>query len=386
MIVDIGPVAHGGHCVARAEGRVIFVRHALPGERVRIEITDRRAKFWRADAVEILEPSPDRVEAPCRFAGRCGGCDFQHADPRAQLDLKTAVLREQLTRLGGLSADEVAGFAVEALPGGALGWRTRVQYAVDRTGRAGLREHHSHRVVHIDECVIADERVRSAGLLRQRWRGSNVLGVVAGDADELSVYTQRDRRGQSRMVSGPRAVTQTVQGRQFTLDADAFWQVHPAAADTLSRVVADLATPGAGQTIWDLYAGAGLFAAALAPGVGDSGTVVAVESDRRGRAADNLADLPRAEVRYGDVAALLSELPDPDTVVADPPRTGLGADLVDALAAADPRTLIYVACDPAALARDLKSLASHEYRLTALRAFDAFPMTHHFETVARFER
>ncbi|MGH8876043.1 MAG: class I SAM-dependent RNA methyltransferase [Stackebrandtia sp.] len=386
MIVDVGPVAHGGSCVARSEGRVIFVRHALPGERVRIRVTERKKSYWRADAVEILTASPDRVEAPCRFAGACGGCDFQHVSAEGQRRLKTAVLREQLTRLAGMSESEVSRYAVESLPGGLLGWRTRMQYAVDGSGRAGLRAHRSRDLVHIDECLIADPRIRETDVLRREWKGSNVVGVAASDAAEVSVYTQRDRRGKGRLVSGPPEPEHIVSGHWFALDAEAFWQPHTLAADVLSARVAELAEPADADTVWDLYAGAGLFAAVLADEVGPAGRVVAVESDTRTHTESNLRELPQAEWRRADVARALPDLPSPDLVVLDPPRSGAGAEVTAGIAAANPRRIVYVACDPAALARDLKTFATNGYTLSTLEAYDAFPMTHHFETVAVLER
>ncbi|CAM3417710.1 SAM-dependent methyltransferase [Stackebrandtia soli] len=386
MIVDVGPVAHGGHCVARADGVVIFVRHALPGERVRIEVTDRKKTYWLADAVEILTPSPDRVEAPCRFAGLCGGCDFQHVSAEGQLSLKTTVLREQLTRLGGLSESDVAGFEVEALPGGLLDWRTRVQYAVTRDGRPGLRMHHSHDIVHIDECVIADPKIRATDTLDRTWPGSSHVGVVAGDNGEVSVYTQRGRQKRGIVKSGPKTVVESLPPHQFHIDADAFWQVHPAAAGILAATVTGMLGPLPGETAWDLYAGAGLFTVALAEAIGDHGAVVAVESDPRCRAEENLAKVPGASVMTSTVQSAIDRLPKPDVVVMDPPRSGAGKELVAAIAAARPRSVVYVACDPAALARDLREFAGLGYRLADLASFDAFPMTHHFETVAQFDR
>jgi tRNA/tmRNA/rRNA uracil-C5-methylase (TrmA/RlmC/RlmD family) len=386
-IVEVGPAAHGGHCVARANGRVIFVRHTLPGERVRIRVTERKKSYWRADAVEVLRASPDRVTPPCRFSGPglCGGCDFQHVSAAGQLAMKSAILREQLVRMGGMSEEQVSDFQVEPLPGGLLGWRTRMQYAVTRDGRPGLRVHRSHDVVHIDTCVIADRRVSEQSVLQRNWKGSNVVAVAAGDQDEPSVYTQRDRRGGTRLVSGPARAEQIVSGHWFALDADAFWQVHADAADVLAAKVTEMLRPADGDTVWDLYAGAGLFAAVLADEVGSRGTVVAVETDRGGNAVGNLADLPQARVHYGDVAAALPQLPSADIVVLDPPRSGAGADIVDGITAVRPRAVAYVACDPSALARDLLRFHTNGYRLAQLSAYDAFPMTQHFETIALLE-
>lgn len=381
MIVDVDSVAHGGHCVARADGRVIFVRHALPGERVRIEVTERKKSYWRGDVVEVLRASPDRVAPPCRFAGVCGGCDLQHVSQSGQLAWKTQVLREQLVRLGGLEPEAVAEVTVQPLAGGPLGWRTRMQYAVDRRGRAGLREHRSTTIVDIDRCLIADDRIQGSDVLKRTWSGSNVVGVVAAEDDQLSVYTQRDRRGKPRFVEGPTRVTQLAAGHFFDLAADAFWQVHPLSAETFAAKVADMLRPRDSEVVWDLYAGAGLFSAVLADAVGPDGRVLAVESDPADETGRNLADIPGAEAVSQRVESVIATLPAPDIIVLDPPRSGAGAEVVDAIAATDARAVCYVACDPAALARDLRRFGELGWGVERIEAFDAFPMTQHFETI-----
>ena len=396
--VRVGPVAHGGHCVARHEGRVVFVRHALPGERVAVRVTeDRHSGFCRADAVEVLEASPDRVERPCPYSGPglCGGCDWQHAAPSAQRELKAAVVREQLARLAGLPDVEVT---VEELPGGPLRWRSRARFAVDRSGTAGLRRHRSHDVVVLEDCPITVESGAQA-VLRQRWPGAGAVDVSV-DSTGAVTTTRLDRRGRptsSRVVrpggeqpEEPSARAERhAGGRDWEVEGTGFWQVHPAAADALVEAVAGFADVRAGDTVLDLYAGVGLFGGALAPAAGPAGRVVCVESDEAACAAAdaNLADLPQAEVWQGEVDAdglgeLLAELGAPDVVVLDPPRAGAGPAVSRLLAATGARAVVYVACDPAALARDVAAFAEAGYRLAAVRGFDAFPMTHHVECVA----
>lgn len=392
MIVTVGDVAAGGHCVARVDGEVYFVRHALPGERVRIEVTDRKKRYAFADAVEILDPSPDRVEPPCPWSGpgKCGGCDFQHVTHDAQLRLKTRVLIDQLTRLGGLAAERLAELEVEPLPWkeGPLGWRTRMQYAVDSGGGAGLRGHKSRDIVRIDWCRIATEPIRSADVLSRNWnrggKGVGAVGVVDSD-DELAVYTQLRRTSRPHHKQGPRTVHQRVGDLEFELDFDGFWQVHPGAAETFLECVLEFLQPREGEAAWDLYAGAGLFAAGLADAVGERGRVVAVENAKSSRTAANLADRKNAGAIAGDVAETVPALGGVDIVVLDPPRSGAGTDVVASLIEARPRAVCYVACDAGALARDVKAFAEHGWEPTRLRAFDAFPMTQHFETIALFE-
>ncbi|MEO7235606.1 MAG: TRAM domain-containing protein, partial [Lapillicoccus sp.] len=261
-MLEVGPVAHGGHCVARLDGRVVFVRHALPGETVRVRITegDDTSRFLRGDAVEVLDASEHRVTPPCPYAGpgRCGGCDFQHAALPYQRRLKADVVAEQLTRLAHLDVD----VEVEPLPGDdeGLRWRTRVELAVDDAGRAGLRGHRSHDVIAVDDCLIADRRVVESGALDTVWTGCTGVDVVAADEPEGAVLVPlpdgRDR-----------AVVQHVEAGEwsgdFRLHARGFWQVHPGApAAYVEHVMATLG-PQRGEKVLDLYAGVGLFALPL---------------------------------------------------------------------------------------------------------------------------
>ncbi|NEK58870.1 class I SAM-dependent RNA methyltransferase [Geodermatophilus sabuli] len=396
--VTVGPVAHGGHCVARHEGRVVFVRHALPGERVVVRVTeDRQPGFCRADAVRVLDASPDRVQRPCPYSGpgRCGGCDWQHVDPAAQRRLKAAVVHEQLSRLAGLDVD----VEVAELPGGPLRWRSRARFAVDRSGAAGLRRHRSHDLEVLDDCPITLETAATA-VLGRRWPGAGAVDVSV-DATGAVTTTRLDRRGHptsTRVLRPGGDVPQEpavraerrAGGRDWEVEGTGFWQVHPAAADALVGAVEAFAAVRPGESVLDLYAGAGLFGGALAPSVGTDGRVVCVEADPGACAAAeaNLAGLPQAEVWQGEVDAdgltgLLAELgAAPDVVVLDPPRAGAGPAVSRVLAGAGPRAVVYVACDPASLARDVAAFGSAGYRLEALRGFDAFPMTHHVECVA----
>ncbi|MEV0681641.1 class I SAM-dependent RNA methyltransferase [Actinosynnema sp. NPDC050436] len=395
--VEVGAVAHGGHCVARYEGRVVFVRHALPGERVRVRVTeDAGGSFCRGDAVEILQSSPDRVEPPCPFSGpgKCGGCDWQHASWQAQRELKAAVVGEQLHRLAGLDWEVI----VEDLPGGPEDWRTRLRVVVGSDGRPGFRAHRSHRVVPVDHCVIAAPGALD-DVVDRTWPAKSEL-VVTRDAGgqvhltEIGPPTVRRGRpvpGPARRRRGSGTATELAAHRAWNLRADGFWQVHPAAADTLAAVVRDWADCPPGGRAWDLYGGVGLFASVLAEQVGEDGAVAVVESSVRavedGRL--NLSDLPQVTWHAGRTETVLdtpafTDLP-PDVVVLDPPRKGAGRAVVTAIARHRPVRVVYVACDPAALARDIAVLAQHGYELAQLRAFDAFPMTHHVECVALLE-
>lgn len=422
--VVAGEAAHGGWCVGRLDGRVVFIRHALPGERVRVRITEVTARLARADAVEILDASPDRVDPPCPYArpGACGGCDWQHASLPAQRALKASVIRQQLRRIAGLDWP----VTVDALPGdedgpggpggpggpAGLGWRTRVKFAVGRDGAAGLRAHRSHEIVHVDDCLIAHPGIRELGVTSHRWPGArSVEGVVAtGSGERAVVVSGRPRsesvkktaaesvlavaspngRGRLTVLRGRSYLRQHAAGRSWRVSATAFWQVHPAAAGTLAAAVLGALRPRAGDTVLDLYCGAGLFAGVLAEAVGPGGTVAGVEADPAavGDARRNLRELPWATVHQGDAGQVIARglLPAARLTVLDPPRTGADREVVEYLAAAGPagqeRRIAYVSCDPATLARDIARFVARGWRLEDLRGFDAFPMTHHVECLA----
>lgn len=390
LVLDVGEVAHGGHWVARApDGRVVFVRHALTGERVIAEVTEVRPGYLRADAHTVLDASPDRVTPPCPWAGACGGCDFQHVAPAAQRALKAAVVREQLRRPGGLSAGEIEDLEVRVaeLPGGPLGWRTRVRFTVDGAGRAGLLAYRSHEVIPVDRCRIAHPAIAAAGVTTRLWPHDDHVIALAPVADAGGPLPGGHGRAPaaaggeatvigsaSGLVGGPAVVRERGELP--------FWQVHPAAPEALVGTVLELAEPRAGESAWDLYGGAGLFTASLAPLVG---RVTLVESSRVAVAAarDCLAGLRNVRVVRSTVERFRAR-ERPDLVVLDPPRSGAGPAVARRIAADRPRVVVYVACDPASFARDVAAFRAVGWRLERLRAFDAFPMTHHVELVGRF--
>lgn len=390
--LEVGAVAHGGHCVARHEGLVVFVRHSLPGELVRARVTRGKPgdRYLFADAIGILRPSPHRVEPPCPYAGPdgCGGCDFQHVDLAEQRRLKATVVAEQLRRLGGIDPEHIGGVVVEPLPGDrdGLRWRTRLTLAVDSRGRPGLRRFHSHDIVQVRDCLIATEAVANAGALWRRYPKVRFVEVVAGDDGKPVVLTVPPAREPIPVVH--RSVAVGDWSADFAFDPRSFWQVHPGAPAALTGAVLEGLAPQPDERCLDLYAGVGLFGRALADAVGLDGAVLLIEADARAAsAASDWADrLPQAEVRVERVdralKPLLAGCDRVDLVVLDPPRSGAGREVMTDVAQFGPRAIAYVACDPAALARDVASARSAGYRLTSVRAFDQFPMTHHVECVA----
>lgn len=421
--VEVGPVAHGGHCIARtSEGQVLFVRHTLPGEKVVARITEGEtgARFLRADAVTVIEASKDRVEAPCPYAGpgKCGGCDWQHAKPGAQRRLKGEVIAEQLQRLAGLTPEEanwdgtVMPAEGDKLPPGEVpAWRTRVQYAVDQDGLVGLRKHRSHEVQPIDHCMIAAPGVSELGIEKQDWPQMATVEAIAatGSHDRQVILTPREggrlplveldkpvsvlrveeKDGGVHRVHGRAFVRERADDRTYRVGSGGFWQVHPQAADTLVRAVMQGLLPRKNDMALDLYCGVGLFAGAIGQRIGEKGAVLGIESGKRAveDARHNLKDLDRVRIEHGKVDQVLPRtgITECDLIVLDPPRAGAGKGTVKQLAALGARRIAYVACDPAALARDIAYFREGGYRVRTLRAFDLFPMTHHVECVAILE-
>jgi len=404
--LDVGDIAGGGGCVARApDGRVVFVRHAIPGERVMAQVTSTTTSFLRADATEILRASPDRVQPPCEYAGPggCGGCDFQHVALPAQRKLKASRVVEQLHRVAGVER----GVHVEGMPGDrtGLGWRTRVRLGVDQSGQPGYRRHRSHELQHVDHCPIARAEVIETGALAASWPGVDELEViVAPDTHESLVAVDTSRGNKpllpavsARVVVNGRpeqrssAVHTVVCDVSFRVSAGVFWQVHVGAAKALVGAVRAALGAEPGDSVVDLYAGAGLFSVLLADDVGPRGSVLAVERDRRACADAEYNGRGRAHLRVKKASItpnlIASGIGRPDLLVLDPAREGAGKAVMGALAEhiSTLRRLVYVSCDPSSFSRDIRVLLDANWTLTSLRAFDIFPMTEHVELVAALE-
>jgi tRNA/tmRNA/rRNA uracil-C5-methylase (TrmA/RlmC/RlmD family) len=371
--------------VARHAGQVLFVRHVLPGEVVEVEVTEvgPKGRYLRAEPRRVVTASAQRVTPPCRYAGTCGGCDFQHVAVPEQRRLKAAVVREQLTRLGRVDCDaidwsgEVEEVPVAGRSDDGLGWRTRVRFAVDRDGRAGFRRHRSHAVVPVDDCPIAHPLVDVREITGTSWPGVDQVSVAVSPATGERLVDVGPGQGREHLEV-------EAAGRRWRVSSGGFWQVHPGGADALVDAVLGLAEPSAGEHLVDLYSGVGLFSGAWGSQV--PGPVDAVEG-HRSAAADaeaNLGDLPDARVHPMAVEDFVRSVPElrPDVVVLDPPRVGAKRVVVEPVSRWRPRAVVYVACDPASLGRDVALFAEQGYRLTAVRAFDLFPMTHHVESVA----
>ncbi len=382
--------ATGGGVGHLEDGRVVFVRQALPGERVRIVLTEETSRFARADAVEVLVASPERVTPACPhfYPGGCGGCDFQHASLAAQLTWKAALVSEHLRRIAGVETE----VEVISLPGGAHA-RTRLRCAVNAEGALSLRRSRSNELIAIASCQVADERFSTA--FATRWPHCDEVELRAiGEGEPFALARRITERGtlfELRSLSGAAVDPTThsrvqVDGRYFTVSPRSFWQSHRDAPGVLLEAVLEFADVAAGDHVVDLFSGVGLFAVPLARRVGPGGKVVAVESSPYAvrDARSNAEGLRQLRVREWSVSARsVNDAVSPgDVVVMDPPRAGLAKGVAEALIRRAPRRLVYVSCDAATFARDLALLSAGGYSLGDIRVFDLFPMTEHVELVA----
>ena len=380
--VEIGAIAHGGHFVARHNGQVIFVRHAITGENCKIKITAVNSKIAHADVIEVLKPSADRITPPCKYAGLCGGCDFQHISIAAQLKFKRDIILEQFLRIGKIDLiAEGFDFQVQQLaPTDGLHWRTRMDFAVSPSGKIGFYGARSNQVVEIDDCAIADERMKVSELVGRSWKSDARVEVAVSSTSEISVM----RSGRS--ISGPTQLTEQVGGNSLRISPVAFWQSHRNAPTALVKAAMMQLGIKAGDWVCDLYSGVGLFGAEILQQVGKQGVVNLIESDKTAVADARkiFAKHENVNIYAGLVDQQLSQVKRADLILLDPPRTGAGESVIKQMVKLRPRKIVYVACDPAALARDAKYLQESGYKLDHIEAFDLFPMTQHMECLAGF--
>ena len=384
--VTIEKVAHGGHFIARHDGAVIFVRHAIPGEKCTIQITSTGSSFNRADVISVEAQSEFRVQAPCSFAHRngCGGCDFQHISVDHQRKLKSDVIAEQFSRIAKMELR----VDVEEV-GESTHWRTRAIATTDRNGKLGFYKSRSHSVAPVTDCIICVETMNFSEIAKRDLKGDVRVEIGASNTGERSIALAPTRgEEKARLTEGPAVLHENVLGKSLEVSQESFWQSHRKAPEVLTQAILDFAQLKTGEHVLDLYGGVGLFSAAIVEAVGPTGHVDLIEGSKvaTADAARNFASLSNITIATGDVAKLLPRITAADVVVLDPPRDGAGKETVAHIARLAPRAIVYVACDPAALARDTAYLADHSYSLVKVRAFDLFPMTHHIECVALYAR
>ncbi|MBW0017914.1 MAG: class I SAM-dependent RNA methyltransferase [Mycobacterium sp.] len=388
LTVVTGAPANGGSCVAHHEGRVVFVRYALPGEQVRVRITADRGTYWHAEVVEVLVPSPNRIASLCPIAGvdGAGCCDLAFVTPQAVSALKAQVVSNQLERLGGY---RWSGETEQVSTIGPTGWRTRVRLAVGTDGRPGFHRYHSDELITDLRCGQLSAGMLD-GLAGADWPPGAQLHVVLDDDGERHVVRtlRRGKRTATTVEEGNYESVQRVGRRSWKVPVTSFWQAHRDAARIYSSLILDWAQPRTGMTAWDLYGGAGVFAASLGEAVGERGRVLTVDTSRAASRAARaaLTDLPQVDVVTDSVRRALTDLSAgasrADVAVLDPPRAGAGREVIDLLAAAGVPRVVHIGCEAASFARDIGLYRSHGYTVEDMKGFDAFPLTHHVECIA----
>jgi tRNA/tmRNA/rRNA uracil-C5-methylase (TrmA/RlmC/RlmD family) len=389
--LEIEKVAHGGIFVARHEGRVVFVSHVLPGEKVKARVyEDKGGSFCRAEPTEILVASPDRVKHFWKNAEQAGGAEFGHIKLSRQRELKSDVLSEALQRFAGIEMR----VPVIAAPGddenNGLGYRTRIQLHVNDDGDVGPYKERSHEVVRVKTLPLAVLEIQELGLHLKTWQDVSKIEIAASSTGQIQYTVDKKLKGEEKFI-------ERAGGRTFRLSAGAFWQVHREAADMLAKEIV-LLTKAEGfdknAQNYDLYGGVGLFSGALAAAYGLDINITTVEASKSAAedARRNLIDIKGAKSvatpveRFLDELASHGKLKPNSTVIIDPPRSGAGKHVIERLLTISPDHLIYVACDPIAVARDLAPLTAGGYKIASIKAFDLFPHTHHFETVVSLVR
>jgi len=389
LTLTVGAPANGGSCVARHDGRVVFVRYALPGERVRVRVTADRGSYWHAETVEVIDPSEDRTASLCPIAGvdGAGCCDLAFVEPAAGRALKAEVVSNQLARLGNY---QWRGRVHPLSAAGPTGWRTRIRLDVGSDGRPGFHRYRSDELVADLNCGQLPAGMTD-GLAGTEWpAGAHVHVVVDDDGQRHVARTVRQgRRNATEVVEGSLQGVQRAGRHSWQVPVTAFWQAHRDAARTYSELVGEWAQAGPGMTAWDLYGGVGVFAAVLGDAVGESGQVISVDSSRAAsRAAQStLAELPQVRLVTDSVRrALTAQRGGADVAVLDPPRAGAGSEVIELLAAAEVPRVVHIGCEAASFARDVGLYRQHGYVVNKIRVFDSFPLTHHIECVALLTR
>jgi len=392
-------MAHGGEAVARHDGKAYFIPGAMPGEVVDATVVEDKGSWARTALVNVVAASPERRTPPCRHALDCGGCQWQFANEQEQRRWKRETVIGQLKHLGRIANPVVHETVV---PGPDLGYRNRMDFHV-ADGKPALFRSRSNDLVPLDECLLMVDELQGTfarlgdltGVtkltLRAGTRTDKLVAVVDGDVPEqISDWGTAviHKKGTStKPVLGDRVFTEIVDGVVFEIPADGFFQNNTDGADALVRLVRDVLEVGEGDTLLDGYCGVGLFGATVGR---DAARVIGIESTP-GAVKFARSNMTAAGVEHHIISGSFTKDIDKldeywDVAVVDPPRKGLGKNGVEAVTAAMPRRIAYVACDPASLARDARMLESYGYEFIDATPVDMFPQTYHIEIVARFDR
>ena len=401
--VELQSLAFGGDALGRLpDGRTVFVPFGLPGEKVAIRLVEDKARHARGEVVEILQASPERVEARCRHYGACGGCHYQHLAYPAQLASKQAILAEQLQRIARISNPPVQQSVASPL---AWGYRNFMQFHQTSQGALGLLKPRSNEVFPLQECHLPEEALNAAWPLLEfePIPGLERIGLRVGAGDDLQLILECNTPETpdlsiedlplsvvhlspwgSLLLAGSQSVQIEGLGRPFRVSAGSFFQVNRRVAEAMvEHLLASLPlTPGV--SLLELYCGVGLFSAFLAPRVA---RLVGVEASSQA-CSDfeyNLDEYDNVELYEAPAEHVIESLDiHADIVLVDPPRAGLGREVIRGLLAMQPQQIAYISCDAATLARDARALIDGGYHLAHITPFDVFPQTFHIESISQW--
>jgi tRNA/tmRNA/rRNA uracil-C5-methylase (TrmA/RlmC/RlmD family) len=379
VTLEIGKIAHGGHFIARHNNQVIFVRHGISGEVAKVKITYIKSKLAFGDAIEILQPSKDRVRVQCKYSkpDGCGGCDFQHISLEFQQSLKKNIIMDQFKRIAKI---DIRPDIISTEPFTGLYWRSRLDLAISTDGKTGLYSHKSNKVVEIDECIIAIDKINKSEIFNKVWGGSERLSISVSSEDQLNI----SRLGKT--ISGTDELKEVVDNNTYVISPKSFWQSHKNAPQLLLQQVIKYADIKSGDKVCDLYGGAGLFTSPIANLIGYNGEVHLVERDNSciKDAKKMFQNKNNIFIHHGKVEQKLGKIKNIDIVILDPPRNGATKQVIHQIIDKKPKSIVYVSCDPSSLARDTKLILENNYVLSNIIGLDLFPMTYHIECVASF--
>jgi len=381
ITLNVGNIANGGHFIGRHNDQIVFVRHGLTDERAVVKITAVNSKFAFGDAIEIIKKSKDRVTAPCKYAHPegCGGCDFQHIDPIAQLNLKKIVIQDQFKRIAKIEINPEI-ISKDSLKG--LNWRTRLNLAISENKKLGLRAHKSNKIIEIDECLIAVEGINKSEIFNKKWENEDNIKISYSSDNDMNISQL------GKNISGPDKLNEVVDDNKYYISPKSFWQSHKNAPEFILEQVLKFANIKEGERVCDLYGGVGLFTLPISKILGENGEVHLIEVNRVciDDATELFADIKNIFIHHGTVEQKLGSIKKINTIILDPPRNGVSKQVINQMIEKKPQTIIYVSCNPSTLARDTKILTDNNYTLTNIVGLDLFPMTHHVECVASFTK
>ncbi len=403
--VSLTTLTYGGETMGRLpDGRAVFVPFGLPGEKVRVRLTEEKKNFARGEIVDILEPSKDRIQSRCRHFGECGGCHYQNLPYEKQLSAKMDILIDQLRRIGKIENPPVQPMTACPTP---WNYRNHVQFSLDKTtGKLGFQAPGSNKVVPVSECHLPAPAIDDFWHQLEFEPETDVerVSLRAGKDDDLMLVLESDSpeapeleieagisiahvyEDSAVIIAGNDHIVINVLGRDFKVSAASFFQVNTVMAEKMVEHLLAYLPVSASTTLLDVYCGVGLFSAFFASKCGRVIGIEASESSCEDLAV-NLDEFENVELYEGFAEDVIPHLEaEPDIVLVDPPRAGLDKSAVDGILKLSPSLIAYVSCDPSTLARDSARFINGGYKLREVTPFDLFPQTYHIESISIFEK